>query len=58
MRDGTYRLRPMPIASVATSILQGSSGSLNFLACDSLVPVNQSLELFNHTKDFIILMMF
>lgn len=38
----TYRLRPIPIASVATSILQGSSGSLNFLACDSLVPVNHT----------------
>lgn len=41
----TYRLRPIPIASVATSILQGSSGSLNFLACDSLVPVNHTLIL-------------
>lgn len=36
--DDAYRLRPMPIASVATRILQGSSGSLNFLAWDSLVP--------------------
>ena len=34
-----HRLRPIPIASVATRILQGSSGSLNFLAWDSLVPV-------------------
>lgn len=42
MLDDTYRLRPIPIASVATSILQGSSGSLNFLAWDSLVPVNHT----------------
>lgn len=42
VHDDTYRLRPIPMASVATSILQGSSGSLNFLACDSLVPVNHT----------------
>lgn len=42
---GTYRLRPIPIASVATMILQGSLGSLNFLACDSLVPVNHKISI-------------
>lgn len=32
------------MASVATRILQGSSGSLNFLACDSFVPVNSKTK--------------
>lgn len=34
----TYRFSPMPIASVATRILQGWLGSLNLCAWASLVP--------------------
>ena len=34
----TYRLSPIPMASVATRILQGSSGSLNFAAWLNLAP--------------------
>lgn len=41
IKRNTYRFNPMPIASVATRILQGSFGSLNFLAWDNFVPVEQ-----------------
>lgn len=55
MCEGTYRLRPIPIASVETMILQGSLGSLNFLACDSLVPVYHKTSIICQTtlKDIL-----
>lgn len=37
---GTYRFRPIPIASVATSTLHAFAGLLKIAACASFVPGN------------------
>ena len=44
----TYKLMPIPIASVATNTLQGSLGLLNFWAWANFVAVQQWIEKTNY----------
>ena len=51
----TYKLMPIPIASVATNTLQGSLGLLNFWAWANFVAVQHWIETSITTSFYIIL---